>query len=134
MPLGRTLAIVGESGSGKRVSSMAVMGLHDRKRTRITGSIRLGGDEIVGMPESELMKVRGDAVAMVFQDPQSSLHPLLHGRQPDHRGVPGAPQGVQGRRARSAPLEMLDLVGIPNPLRRFASTRTSSPAACGSAR
>jgi len=56
VPLGKTLAIVGESGSGKSVSSMAVMGLHDRKRTRITGSIRLGGDEIIGLPESELMK------------------------------------------------------------------------------
>jgi peptide/nickel transport system ATP-binding protein len=76
VPLGRTLAIVGESGSGKSVSSMAVMGLHDRKRTRITGSIKLGGDEIVGLSENDLMKIRGDAVSMVFQDPQSSLHPL----------------------------------------------------------
>jgi peptide/nickel transport system ATP-binding protein len=118
VPLGRTLAIVGESGSGKSVSSMAVMGLHDRKRTRITGSIRLGGDEIVGLPESELMKVRGDAVAMVFQDPQSSLHPLYTvGNQitEAYRVHHKVSKDVAKKRA----LEMLDLVGIPNPIRRF---------------
>ena len=118
VPLGRTLAIVGESGSGKSVSSMAVMGLHDRKRTQITGSIRIGGDEIVGLPESELMKVRGDAVAMVFQDPQSSLHPLytvgnqiVEAYQVHHK--------VSKAAAKKRALEMLDLVGIPNPARRF---------------
>jgi peptide/nickel transport system ATP-binding protein len=119
VPLGRTLAIVGESGSGKSVSSMAVMGLHDRKRTKITGSIRLGGDEIVGMPEDDLMKVRGDAVAMVFQDPQSSLHPLYtvgHQIVEAYRVHHKVTKDVAKKRA----LEMLDLVGIPNPPRRFA--------------
>jgi len=118
VPLGRTLAIVGESGSGKSVSSMAVMGLHDRKRTQITGSIQLGGDEIVGLPESELMKIRGDAVAMVFQDPQSSLHPLYTvGNQitEAYRVHHKVSKDVAKKRA----LEMLDLVGIPNPIRRF---------------
>jgi peptide/nickel transport system ATP-binding protein len=118
VPLGRTLAIVGESGSGKSVSSMAVMGLHDRKRTKITGSIRLGGDEIVGMPENDLMKIRGDAVAMVFQDPQSSLHPLYtvgHQIVEAYRVHHKVTKEVAKKRA----LEMLDLVGIPNPPRRF---------------
>jgi peptide/nickel transport system ATP-binding protein len=118
VPLGRTLAIVGESGSGKSVSSMAVMGLHDRKRTQITGSIQLGGDEIVGLPESELMKIRGDAVAMVFQDPQSSLHPLYTvGNQitEAYRVHHKVSKDVAKKRA----LEMLDLVGIPNPIRRY---------------
>jgi len=118
VPLGRTLAIVGESGSGKSVSSMAVMGLHDRKRTRITGSIRLGGDEIVGLPENELMKIRGDAVAMVFQDPQSSLHPLYtvgHQISEAYR----VHHKVSKEAAKKRALEMLDLVGIPNPQRRF---------------
>ncbi|WP_020387626.1 oligopeptide/dipeptide ABC transporter ATP-binding protein [Kribbella catacumbae] len=118
VPLGRTLSIVGESGSGKSVSSMAVMGLHDRKRTRISGSIRLGGDELVGLSENELMKVRGDAVAMVFQDPQSSLHPLYTvGNQitEAYRVHHKVSKDVAKKRA----LEMLDLVGIPNPIRRF---------------
>jgi peptide/nickel transport system ATP-binding protein len=118
VPLGRTLAIVGESGSGKSVSSMAVMGLHDMRRTRISGSIRLGGDEIVGMAENELRAIRGETAAMIFQDPQSSLHPLF---------TVGA-QIVEAYRehhsvatevARKRAIEMLDLVGIPNPQRRF---------------
>jgi len=118
VPLGRTLAIVGESGSGKSVSSMAVMGLHDRKRTRITGSIKLGGDEIVGLPESDLMKVRGDAVSMVFQDPQSSLHPLYTvGNQIAEAYL--VHHKVSKDVAKKRALEMLDLVGIPNPIRRF---------------
>jgi peptide/nickel transport system ATP-binding protein len=118
VPLGRTLAIVGESGSGKSVSSMAVMGLHDRKRTKINGSIRIGGDEIVGLPESELMKVRGDAVAMVFQDPQSSLHPLYTvGAQISE--AYRVHHKVSKEAAKKRSLEMLDLVGIPNPIRRF---------------
>ena len=118
VPLGRTLAIVGESGSGKSVSSMAIMGLHDRKRTRITGSIQLGGDEIVGLPENELMKIRGDAVAMVFQDPQSSLHPLYTvGNQITE--AYRVHHKVSKDAAKKRALEMLDLVGIPNPIRRF---------------
>jgi peptide/nickel transport system ATP-binding protein len=118
VPLGRTLAIVGESGSGKSVSSMAVMGLHDRKRTRITGSIQLGGDEIVGLPENELMKIRGDAAAMVFQDPQSSLHPLYTvGNQISE--AYRVHHKVSKEAAKKRALEMLDLVGIPNPQRRF---------------
>ncbi|MEU4197589.1 ABC transporter ATP-binding protein [Kribbella sp. NPDC026611] len=119
VPLGRTLAIVGESGSGKSVSSMAVMGLHDRKRTRISGSIRLGGDEMIGLSEHDLMKIRGDAVSMVFQDPQSSLHPLYTvGNQivEAYRVHHKVSKDVAKKRA----LEMLDLVGIPNPMRRFS--------------
>ena len=118
VPLGRTLAIVGESGSGKSVSSMAVMGLHDRRRTKITGSIQLGGDEIVGLPENELMKIRGDAVSMVFQDPQSSLHPLYTvGAQISE--AYRVHHNVSKEVARKRALEMLDLVGIPNPPRRY---------------
>ncbi|MEV6284983.1 ABC transporter ATP-binding protein [Kribbella sp. NPDC051770] len=118
VPLGKTLAIVGESGSGKSVSSMAVMGLHDPRRTRITGSIKLGGDEIVGLPENELMKVRGDAVSMVFQDPQSSLHPLYTvGNQIAEAYL--VHHKVSKDVAKKRALEMLDLVGIPNPQRRF---------------
>ena len=74
--LGRTLAIVGESGSGKSVSSMSVLGLHNPKRTLMTGSIMLDGQEIVGASSAKLQKLRSSTVAMVFQDPQSSLHPF----------------------------------------------------------
>src|SRR5690349_3037391 len=77
LPLRRTLAIVGESGSGKSVSSMAILGLHDRKSTWISGSIKVGGKEVVGMSEKDLMDYRGADAAMIFQDPQSSLHPFF---------------------------------------------------------
>jgi peptide/nickel transport system ATP-binding protein len=118
VPLGRTLAIVGESGSGKSVSSMAVLGLHDRKRTRISGSIRLGGDELIGLPDSELRRIRGGTVAMVFQDPQSSLHPLYTiGSQITEAYRVHTKVGRETAKKRA--IELLDLVGIANPRRRF---------------
>ncbi|MDN5854866.1 MAG: ATP-binding cassette domain-containing protein, partial [Actinomycetia bacterium] len=75
--LGKTLGIVGESGSGKSVSSMAVMGLHDPKRTNISGSIQLDETEVVGLPEPRMRRLRGNAAAMIFQDPLSALHPFF---------------------------------------------------------
>ena len=117
LPLRRTLAIVGESGSGKSVSSMAVMGLHDPKTARISGSIKVGGTEIVGMSAPELQKYRGADAAMIFQDPQSSLHPYFTiGDQimESYR----AHNGVSKRKAKARAVEMLGRVGIPNPARR----------------
>ncbi|MBO3742776.1 ABC transporter ATP-binding protein [Actinoplanes flavus] len=117
LPLGRTLAIVGESGSGKSVSSMAVMGLHDRKSTKITGSIKVGGKEIVGMSERAMMSFRGADAAMIFQDPQSSLHPyftvgdqIMESYRSHNR--------TSKKAAKERAIEMLDRVGIPNPKRR----------------
>jgi len=115
--LGRTLAIVGESGSGKSVSSMTVLGLHNAARTFISGSVQLDGEEIVGASESTMRRLRSQKVAMVFQDPQSSLHPFYKiGSQIAeaylaHHKVSRA---VAHRRA----VEMLERVGIPNPDRR----------------
>ena len=120
VPLGRTLAIVGESGSGKSVSSMAVMGLHDRKVARISGSIKVGGKEIVGMSDKDLESYRGGGAAMIFQDPQSSLHPYFTiGDQivEAYR----AHNNVSKRQAKDRAVEMLDRVGITNPRRRIDS-------------
>ncbi len=117
LPLGRTLAIVGESGSGKSVSSMAIMGLHDPKRTIITGSITLGGEQIVGRSQDDMRKIRGQAASIIFQDPQSSLHPYftvgwqLREAYREHHQVS---KSVAHTRA----IEMLDRVGIPHPKRR----------------
>jgi peptide/nickel transport system ATP-binding protein len=115
--LGRTLAIVGESGSGKSVSTMTVLGLHNPARTFISGSVNLDGEEIVGASQATMRRLRSAKVAMVFQDPQSSLHPFykIGGQIAEaylaHHRVSKA---VANKRA----VEMLDLVGIPNPDRR----------------
>jgi peptide/nickel transport system ATP-binding protein len=117
LPLRRTLAIVGESGSGKSVSSMAVMGLHDAKTARISGSIKVAGTEIVGMGEKDLENYRGRDAAMIFQDPQSSLHPYFTiGDQimESYR----AHNKVSKRKAKDRAIDMLARVGIPNPKRR----------------
>ncbi|WP_211356237.1 ABC transporter ATP-binding protein [Lapillicoccus jejuensis] len=115
--LGRTLAIVGESGSGKSVSSMTLLGLHNPKRTEISGSIKLAGQEIVGADEATMRRLRSQTVAMVFQDPLSSLHPFYKvGRQiaEAYRAHHDVSKAIAQKRA----VEMLDRVGIPNPQRR----------------
>ncbi len=114
---GKTLGIVGESGSGKSVSSMAVMGLHDYKRTQMSGSIRVGGREVVGLSNNEMRGIRGSDVAMIFQDPLTALHPfyavgkqIVEGYRLHHN--------VSKKTARNRAIEMLDRVGIPQPDRR----------------
>ena len=115
--LGRTLAIVGESGSGKSVSSMAVLGLHNPKRSTITGSILLDGNEIVGADESLLRRLRSNTAAMIFQDPLSALHPFYKvGSQIAEAYL--AHNSVSKDIAAKRAVEMLELVGIPNPARR----------------
>lgn len=116
--LGKTLGIVGESGSGKSVSSMAVLGLHDTKSARITGSIRVGGTEVVGLSESRMRKLRGNAVAMIFQDALAALHPFYKiGGQLAEAYLVHHPSASK-RDARRKAIEMLDRVGIPQPDRR----------------
>ncbi len=112
---GRTLGIVGESGSGKSVTSLAVMGLH--RGAEIGGSIRLAGQELTTMGEKELSRLRGRKMAMIFQDPLSSLHPYYTvGEQiAEHVRV----HFRSGRTAaRRRAVEMLGEVGIPEPARR----------------
>src|SRR3712207_5523460 len=72
---GETLGIVGESGSGKSVTSMSILGLHNPARTRISGEISVGGRNIVGMDDEQIRLLRGQDMAMIFQDPLSALHP-----------------------------------------------------------
>jgi peptide/nickel transport system ATP-binding protein len=109
---GKTLGIVGESGSGKSVSSMAIMGLHDYKRTRMSGSIRVGGREIVGLSNNQMKSIRGDDVAMIFQDPLTALHPFYSIGNQIAEGY-RAHNDVSKSQARAKAIEMLDRVGIP---------------------
>jgi peptide/nickel transport system ATP-binding protein len=115
--LGRTLGIVGESGSGKSVSSMAIMGLHDRRRTNITGSIRLQGTDLVGVDDGRMRRIRGNVAAMIFQDPLSSLHPFFTiGDQIAEAYL--AHHQASKNDARKRAVDMLDRVGIPQAGRR----------------
>ncbi|GIJ10434.1 ABC transporter ATP-binding protein [Micromonospora andamanensis] len=116
---GRTLGVVGESGSGKSATALALLGLHDLRRATVTGQVTIGGRELVGRPETEIRRLRGRNVAMIFQDPLSALHPYHRvGRQiaeayrVHHRG---AGRGETRRRV----IEMMDRVGIPQPDRRY---------------
>jgi peptide/nickel transport system ATP-binding protein len=114
---GRTLGIVGESGSGKSVASLTTLGLTRVQGARISGRILFDGRDLVSLSDSEMRAIRGNDIAMIFQDPLSALHPLYTvGRQlveavRAHRDVPKA-------KARERAIELLGLVGIPDPRRR----------------
>jgi peptide/nickel transport system ATP-binding protein len=117
---GRTLGIVGESGSGKTVSSLTTLGLTRREGARISGRIVFEGKDLLTLGEEELRAVRGNDIAMIFQDPLSSLHPLYRvGRQLVE--TVRAHGDVSKQRARQRAIELLGLVGIPDPARRVDS-------------
>jgi peptide/nickel transport system ATP-binding protein len=108
---GEVLGIVGESGSGKSVSSLALMGLLPRT-ARITGSAKYRGDELLGLEQRDLNKVRGKKVAMIFQDPMTSLNPVQRvGHQIGEAIWAAGKLSKDSARARA--VELLDLVGIP---------------------
>ncbi|MEV4631303.1 ABC transporter ATP-binding protein [Micromonospora sp. NPDC049523] len=116
---GRTLGIVGESGSGKSVTSLAVLGLHDPRRTTVSGEIRVGGRDIVGRPEEEIRRLRGRDMAMIFQDPLSALHPYYSvGRQIGEAYRIHHPDASR-RQARQRSVDLLGRVGIPQPAKRI---------------
>src|ERR687897_1189396 len=117
---GDTLGIVGESGSGKSVSSLTVMGLTRARNARISGSVKFGGKDLLGASDEDLRAVRGDDIAMIFQDPLSSLHPFYKvGNQIVEAIL--AHRDVSKAQAYDRAVEMLGLVGIPEPRRRADS-------------
>ncbi|MCL2780552.1 MAG: ABC transporter ATP-binding protein [Actinomycetia bacterium] len=116
---GRTLGIVGESGSGKSVTSQAILGLHKGSTAQVTGTIMLDGHELISASESYVRRLRGDVMAMVFQDPLSAMHPFYTvGHQISEAYL--VHNQVSKREARRRTTEMLDRVGIPNPAARYA--------------
>ncbi|WP_225767980.1 ABC transporter ATP-binding protein [Inquilinus sp. Marseille-Q2685] len=113
---GETLALVGESGSGKSTVAMAPLGLLP-PGARIAGSIRLAGAELLGLPEPALRPVRGGRIGMVFQEPATSLNPVLTvGEQ--IREALAAHAVCRGRAARARAVELLAEVGIADPAAR----------------
>lgn len=117
VPAGTTVGLVGESGSGKTVTSLAVMGLLPRDTTRVSGSIRLAGRELVGMSPRQLADVRGREVGMVFQEPRRSLDPAFTvGDQIAE--VLRRHEGLSRKAAHRRAVELLDRVGIADAERR----------------
>ena len=116
---GKALGIVGESGSGKSVSSLAVMGLtRFAGNATITGSVRFDGTELLSASNEDMRSLRGSDIAMIFQDPLSSLHPFYRiGDQLVEAVV--AHHDIPKARARDRAAEMLELVGLPEPRKRL---------------
>jgi peptide/nickel transport system ATP-binding protein/glutathione transport system ATP-binding protein len=115
---GETLAIVGESGSGKSVTSMAIMRLLNMRHARVSGKVMLNGVDLLTLSESAMRDMRGNAVAMIFQEPMTSLNPSFTiGTQIaealiNHRKI-------SKRAAREETLRLLEKVRIPNAAQRF---------------
>ncbi|HEU0214664.1 MAG TPA: ABC transporter ATP-binding protein [Jiangellaceae bacterium] len=115
---GETMGLVGESGSGKSVTSLAVMGLLPRRGVRVGGEVHFDGDDLLTLPPERMRDIRGQDIAMVFQDPMSSLNPVvpigIQVTEVLHRH-----QDLKGDVARAAAAELLARVGIPDPTRRL---------------
>ena len=116
---GEVLGIVGESGSGKSVTSLAIMGLLP-PTARVTGSVKLGGQELVGASYETMAKLRGRKMAMVFQDPISSLNPVYSIGWQLAEAV-RAHQDVTKKQALERAIDLLDTVGIPNAKERASN-------------
>ena len=113
---GRALGIVGESGSGKSVSSLTVMGLTRAGNARISGEVLFGGRDLLALPDDEMRRIRGNEIAMIFQDPLSSLHPL-HRVGAQLVEALRAHATVSKRAAAARAVELLAMVEIPDPRR-----------------
>ena len=113
---GESLGIVGESGSGKSVTSLAVLGLLP-KSARVAGSVRFRGEQLLGKSDSQYASIRGSKIAMVFQDPLTSLNPVYNvGFQIAETIL--AHNDVSKKEARNRAIELLNVVGIPHAERR----------------
>jgi len=115
---GEVLAIVGESGAGKSVTAQTIVGLTRSANTRIEGSVRLRGAELVGASDDELGKVRGAEVGMVFQDPMTSFNPVYRLGAQIVEAIRAHRDDVSKREGHERAIELLDSVGIPNASRR----------------
>ena len=115
---GETLAIVGESGSGKSVFTKCFVGMLDKNGSITHGSIEYEGKDLTKLTEKEWLKIRGKKIAMVTQDPMTSLNPLKTVGYQIQESVE-LHQGLRGRAAKEETIRILDAVGIPDPERRY---------------
>ena len=115
---GQTLGIVGESGSGKSVSVQTILGLTRSASARISGQALFEGDDLLRMPPAKLRALRGARIGMIFQDPLSSLHPYYKVGWQIIELLRAHDRSVGRHAARRRAIELLGLVGIPEPARR----------------
>ncbi|MEI7744715.1 MAG: ABC transporter ATP-binding protein, partial [Chloroflexota bacterium] len=111
---GETVGLVGESGSGKSVTSRAIMGLLPPRTSRVTGSVTLSGDQLVGLSEGRYRRIRGERVAMVFQDPLTALNPLLRAGEQVAEAL-RFHFGLSGGKAAARTRDLFADVGLPDP-------------------
>jgi peptide/nickel transport system ATP-binding protein len=115
---GRALGIVGESGSGKSVSSLTVMGLTRARNARISGEVMFEGSDLLKASERDLRRLRGNEIAMIFQDPLSSLHPYYKVGAQLVEAIRTHNPDQSKAAAKTKAIELLALVDIPEPKRR----------------
>ena len=115
---GEILGIVGESGSGKSVTAQAILGLHKGSKARVSGHIWLNGRDLVPATENDMRQVRGNEIAMIFQDPLSSLHPFYSIGDQIAEAY-RVHNKVSAKDSRTRTVEMLQKVGIPNAAGRY---------------
>ncbi|WP_049822409.1 ABC transporter ATP-binding protein [Arthrobacter sp. H41] len=116
---GEILAIVGESGSGKSMSSMALLGLLPRNG-RSSGSAKMLGKELIGAPQSALRRIRGNDIAMIFQEPMTALNPVLTVGEQIREAVEQHTEASPAQ-AKERAIELLAMVEIPEPAKRYDS-------------
>ncbi|HEX4655432.1 MAG TPA: ABC transporter ATP-binding protein, partial [Mycobacteriales bacterium] len=114
---GKTLGIVGESGSGKSVSTQTIMGL--TRGARISGEALFEGQDLLTMRTNQLQHIRGAQIGMIFQDPLSSLHPYYRVGWQIVEMLRAHEKSTSKQKARARAIELLRLVGIPQPERRI---------------
>ena len=115
---GECMALVGESGSGKSVTAHSILRLLPGKDVQTQGSIRYAGTDLVTASDSQLRSLRGNRIAMIFQEPMTSLNPL-HTVQKQISEILVTHKGLKNRAARQRTLELLELVGIREPAKRL---------------
>ena len=125
-----TVAVVGESGCGKSVTALSILGLVDAPGRVVAGAIRYRGEDLLAKTPEQMQRIRGNEIAMIFQEPMSSLNPV-HAIGEQVIEALRIHRGLRKRQALARTLEMLRLVGIPSPEQRVFDYPHQFSGACG---